>query len=443
MNLKERLRKCTLESIKFKLVLPVVFLQIFSTNIGQLVNRILEKGREVIADAGISTQYMEGNIGFYVSSGLSILISIIIIVTLYDRLILRRLQRVAVYTRELGTGDLTDELNFDGNDDISRLGRSMDTSSANIRNLVQEIDMASQQLHASSAQLMEATDNSASSVQNIHSTASFLAQDALNLTEAAQLADMNIQQMEQTNTTLREKVESSLFTSSAMKERASQMERDAAESLEAANRTYNEKQENLRKAIEAGKVVDEINNISTSIKEISAQTHLLALNASIEAARAGQHGKGFEIVAEEVRALAGRSAQAIAHVEGIVIQVKETFEQLGRSSQDILNYINNDVKSDYELLIHTGRQYQRDALIINTLSEEVSAATAMLGSAVGDISGVIKSVTDHSHKAADYTHVINVSLAEINQVMHEAAHSMKEQTGLSQQLRGSIGRFKL
>ncbi|MNC10237.1 Methyl-accepting chemotaxis protein McpA [compost metagenome] len=221
------------------------------------------------------------------------------------------------------------------------------------------------------------------------------------------------------------------------------MELEAAQSLEGANRTYLEKQENLQKAIQAGRVVDEINNISDSIKEISSQTNLLALNASIEAARAGEYGKGFEIVAEEVRTLAGKCAAAIAHVEDIVVQVKEAFQQLEISSRDILNYINKDVKADYELLINTGRQYQKDAATIYSLSEEVNSATVVMGTAVGEIGGVIRSVKDHSLLTSDYTRRINRSLAEINLVMHQAANTTKVQAVLSQQLRGSIGRFKL
>ncbi|KWX81021.1 hypothetical protein AMQ84_01445 [Paenibacillus riograndensis] len=443
MMIKEKISKWTKDSIKFKLVLPVVLVQIFSANIGQVVNMFFDKGKEVISEAGIDTQYIDGNTGFYVSSGLSILISVYIIIALYDRLILRRLQRVSGYTKNLGEGDLTDELNFSGNDDVSRLGQALDTSSTHIKHLVQEINTASQQLYTSSAQLMEATESSASSVENIHSTSSFLAQGAAKLTESAHHAELTINHLHQTNNVLSSKVEFSLSTSSAMKVRAEQMELEAAQSLEEANRTYLEKQENLQKAIQAGRVVDEINNISDSIKEISSQTNLLALNASIEAARAGEHGKGFEIVAEEVRTLAGKSAAAIAHVEDIVVQVKEAFQQLEISSRDILNYINKDVKADYELLINTGRQYQRDAATIYSLSEEVNSATVVMGTAVGEIGGVIRSVKDHSLLTSDYTRTINGSLAEINLVMHQAANTTKEQAVLSQQLRGSIGRFKL
>ncbi|MDU2243475.1 MAG: methyl-accepting chemotaxis protein, partial [Paenibacillus sp.] len=177
----DKLRHWTLDSIKFKLILPVVLLQIFSTNIGQLVNSALNKGRQVISDAGVNTSYMDGNIGFFVSSGLSILISVFILILLYDRIILRRLLNVAAFTGKLGDGDLSVALKFKGNDDIGRLGSSLVKSSSNIRNLVTEIESAFNQLHATSELLQNSTRNSADSIQSIHSTASLLAEDALRL----------------------------------------------------------------------------------------------------------------------------------------------------------------------------------------------------------------------------------------------------------------------
>lgn len=443
MKILDKLRHWTIDSIKFKLILPVVVLQIFSTNIGQLVNFVFDKGREVIADAGMNTNYMDGNIGFFVSSGLSILISAFILIFLYDRLVLRRLLKVVAFTEKLGDGDLSVTLNFKGNDDISRLGSSLVKSSSNIRNLVMEIDRTFNNMHATSGLLLHSTQNSADSIQSIHATASFLAEDALHLIQEAQTVNESIAEINHTNELLIQKMESSLSASAAMKKRADRMEKEGIQSLERSQMTYTDKHKNLLKAIEAGKVIDEINTLASSVRDISEQTNLLALNASIEAARAGENGKGFEVVAGEVRKLAGQSAAAIADVDRLVAQVRDAFGYLAESSQDILNYINQDVQADYELLIETGRQYQQDAQLVTAMSEEMNAATTAMSGSVMQISSVIDKVVQRSAKTSDYTNQIKDRLGEFNIVIQDASRFTEDQTAMSNQLSNSIQKFRL
>lgn len=443
MKIIDTLKKRTTESIKFKLIFPIVLIQILGTRIGELVNFILDTGKEVIAKAGVQKEFMEGNVGLYVSSVFSILISVLIIIFICDRLILRRLQSVTRFTDKLGAGDLSSELYFKGNDDISKLSRSLNTGSTSIKKLVVEIDNASNNIQQSSSAMLDATRNSTASIARIQSKSLTLAQDATNLLNDTQRSKLSLRKITKSSDELLHKVKSSLETSNAIKTRAMQMEVEAVDSLEKTIRTYEEKQQNLRNAIEAGRIVDEINVISASIKEISSQTNILALNASIEAARAGQQGKGFQVVAERVKSLSSESAEAISHIDEIVAQVKDAFLKLGKSSQDILDYMNNDVKADYELLIQTGQQYQRDAQDILSLSEEVHTSTELMGSAVADIESVIEGVADSSSRAAGYTSEMKESLGEINEVMHKVNQSMEGQAEMSIQLRESIRRFNL
>ncbi|WP_169089600.1 methyl-accepting chemotaxis protein [Paenibacillus sp. PL91] len=443
MKIIDTLKKWTVESIKFKLIFPIVLVQILGTNIGKFVNFILDTGKEVIAKAGIQNEFMEGNIGLYVSSVFSTLISVLIVVFMYDRLVLRRLQSVARFISKLGAGDLSSELCFKGNDDISKLSKSLNTGSTSIKKLVVEIDNASNNIQQSSSAMLDATRNSTASIASIQSKSLTLAQDATNLLNDTQRANLSLLKITRSNDELLHKVKASLETSSDIKTRATQMEVEAVHSLEKAIRTYEEKQQNLRKAIEAGRIVDEIYIIAASIKEISSQTNILALNASIEAARAGQHGKGFQVVAERVKKLSSESAEAISQIDELVAQVKDAFLKLGKSSQDILDYMNNDVKADYELLIQTGQQYQRDAQEILSLSEEVHTSTELMGSAVADIENVIEGVSESSFRAAGYTSEMKESLGEINQVMHKVTDSMEGQAEMSVHLRESIKRFNL
>jgi methyl-accepting chemotaxis protein len=443
MNIREFLSKYTKDSIKFKLIIPIFVAQIFSTNIGQIVNTVLDGGKNALEQVGVNTSNYNSNIGFYVSSGLSILITIFIIITAYDHFVLKRLKKVLVYTEQLGEGDLTKELNFKGNDDISRLGKALDKATFNIKSLVTDISEMSNTMNDTSFELLTITRNSFSSIQTINDTSSFLSEDALHLIHNTQKANLSIEEIMDINRSLLEQVTITMTSSKEMEERATQMREKVSNSLKNANIIYNEKQEKIQKAIAAGNIVDEIKVMSDTIKSISSQTNLLALNASIEAARAGEQGKGFLVVADEVKKLAEQSSETITKVEDLVSQVRIVFQNLTTSSQDVLDYLDVNVKSDYELLLQTGNQYQSDAKLISELSNNVNTSANTMNESIDEINEVINAVVETSENTSNYTNEINASLSDINEVIKETSITMNKQANLAETLTILISQFKI
>ncbi|MDK2808130.1 MAG: hypothetical protein PWP24_864 [Clostridiales bacterium] len=441
--MREKFLKNTIYSIKFKLIAAIVVVQLFNSYIGQLVNLAIARGRDTLEGLGVNTIVMDGIVGIVVTTLLNLIISVFIIVFVYDRLVLKRLKKVAEFTKEIGNGNFSSEIDIKGKDDIGLLGTQLYKAADHIRQALLDMKEISGQMNVSSYELANLSKNSNQSIEEIHDSSEDLTKEASVLVQEVEEANAALQQMLQTTQALMSQVSDGLESSEKMEGRATRMKEKVASSLEVATSTYDEKQEKIKHAIEAGKIVEEIKVMSDTIKGISEQTNLLALNASIEAARAGDQGKGFAVVADEIKKLAEQSTNAITNVEALVSQVNDVFLNLTDSASDVLDYIERYVKADYALLLDTGKQYEADAKLISVISEKVSDSTQSVDDLIGQVHTVMDRVLASSGKTSSSSNEIADSLLHIQTLVEKTNTSMEEQIQLTEQLDQSIQNFQL
>ena len=175
--------------------------------------------------------------------------------------------------------------------------------------------------------------------------------------------------------------------------RAEELERSTQERTEAVRLKTEEVTALLDEAIEKSKSVDQIHALTQDILAIASSTNLLAINASVEATRAGEAGRGFAMVAREIRRLADSSSSAANHIQEVSAVVTGAVEHLTRSAQELVEYLSGAVLSQSRQSVDSGRQYRDDAAYIERCIEAFSSRVERLRGAMDEIAGAIANIS--------------------------------------------------
>lgn len=195
-------------------------------------------------------------------------------------------------------------------------------------------------------------------------------------------------------------------------------------------------------SIEKSRSVEKINELTNTILGISSQTNLLALNASIEAARAGNAGKGFAIVAEEIRKLAENTKDIASDIQDTNIQVLDSVKELVYNSNEIMSYVTETILRDYDEFVAIAGTYKEDANAIDHMltefsekSKELRVIAEYMEEGVSGINIAIEESVNAVIHSSDDT---NKLLKSISTISNEASHSLQAVNELNDE----VNKFK-
>ncbi|WP_099467185.1 methyl-accepting chemotaxis protein [Konateibacter massiliensis] len=214
-------------------------------------------------------------------------------------------------------------------------------------------------------------------------------------------------------------------------------------SIKTAETLLQETSTRLEETIQNAQVIDEISVLLTAIIQISSRTNLLALNASIESSRAGEGGKGFSVIAQEIRELSLNAADNTGKIDVVIKEVVKAVKELIQESSELLNFISNNVKKDYHDFSKIVEQYSSDAYHINCMVGDFRDTAQQLSSSIASVFSRIEDIVKSADNSSDK---VNLIFQEVQALLSEATALVGETDLLNESsghLKSSIADFKL
>ncbi|HHY22601.1 MAG TPA: hypothetical protein GX525_12160, partial [Bacilli bacterium] len=357
----------------------------------------------------------------------------------------RKIKAVLKFGTRMASGDFSTEIPvrlLNRSDEIGDIAKAFLTISTNLRAMLEEVTMkanivlhTAKQMETSSEISAKVTESISNSTQETESRA----YRQLHRAEACETA------MGEMATGIQQVAESS----SVMAHAANSMDKQARNGRKAIQRTILQIEsihEKSEVAVQTVRNLDEqsakISEIIQVISDISSQTNLLALNAAIEAARAGNEGKGFTVVAMEIRKLADETSHSTKQIAELVDAIQEQVRQVVKVSSES----KKEVQEGQEMVQEIGQLFKHIASSTEGVTEQIdslSTVTEQMSIRSEDVKATVNEMAKSSKRVADSAEQVAASTQEEQASIEELLVASKTLTEMAEELKEMIGQFKL
>lgn len=345
--------------------------------------------------------------------------------------------------KQLALGNLKfNSLPVRSKDEVATLTKSFNSMSSQLREVLLTVNKASENLAASSEELSASTEQTNFVTQQVNKA----------IEEVVNGTSKQSQHIEESTIAIKEVLQ------------GIQVIADSTSAVAASSEDTTLKshlgEENINKAISQMKTIEgtvketaesvlmlsvrskEIEEIITTITNISGQTNLLALNAAIEAARAGENGKGFAVVADEVKKLAEESSRSAQQITDIIQSIqKDTLTAVNQ-----MNEVTKNVLTGVTIIQHTGNSFAEileSAGDVSGKIQEISAVSAQIATSTEQVVNSFNTVNLIAKNTTTQTSNVSASAEEQLATMDEIASSTEALTQLALELNDQLTKFQL
>ena len=344
------------------------------------------------------------------------------------------------------TGDFRtasgDDARFDSNDEIGEMRQAMRTLQSNISNMMKKVMDTAQQVTDSAGQL---NDSASQSAEVSNSVANSMVNVAGNCSEQfteIETANGQVETLGQHMMNFVNTIQHSSEVVQVTQEKAVAEAKTVDGAVEQMKLIQTSVTQSAAVITELGEESDRIGKIVDTISSIAAQTNLLALNAAIEAARAGEHGRGFAVVADEVRKLAEQSSESAGEIAGLITSIQEKSQKAVAVMQEGVGRVEAGTK----VVQDSGASFNEIAEMVRKVveaSQEMNNIVNALNENTKTIGGAIQTVAVKSSSVSSEAESVSAASEELTATMSEIESSSGVLADMAKDMLKAVENFKM
>ncbi|KHM49632.1 chemotaxis protein [Anaerovibrio lipolyticus] len=338
--------------------------------------------------------------------------------------------------------DSSDDARFDSNDEIGEMRQAMRTLQSSISTMMKKVMETAQQVTDSAGQL---NDSASQSAEVSNSVANSMVNVAGNCSEQfteIETANGQVETLGQHMMNFVNTIQHSSEVVQVTQEKAVAEAKTVDGAVEQMKLIQTSVTQSAAVITELGEESDRIGKIVDTISSIAAQTNLLALNAAIEAARAGEHGRGFAVVADEVRKLAEQSSESAGEIAGLITSIQEKSQKAVAVMQEGVGRVEAGTK----VVQDSGASFNEIAEMVRKVveaSQEMDNIVNALNENTKTIGGAIQTVAVKSSSVSSEAESVSAASEELTATMSEIESSSGVLAEMAKDMLKAVENFKM
>ena len=348
-----------------------------------------------------------------------------------------------IYDLVNSDGDLTQMLEMNTGDELELIADNVNKLLAHIREIMQNIAFNSSQLNVSAGNVVNSLYDAEDSITDVSATIE-------EMSAAMEETSASLNQINEATQEVYDKIQSisdsaasGYQDSNTIMKKAADIYEDAINQKSSAVYKAQSMAKDMNDKIEKSKAVKEISILTDNILSITQQTNLLSLNASIEAARAGDAGRGFAVVASEIGNLAANSAETAVQIQEVSADVIQAVDELAATAEEMLTFLEHTAMTGYDELCETSESYQNAVKEINEMMQRFAHASENVKYGIDQIRESIAAVNTAVEESTEGITTVAEMSANLTSNIADIQNEADANKNIAGTLDGEVNKFKL